>query len=202
MSRCTCSPMCPRCGDGPCDCTCTKEEVAAYKAKVAADRLAPIEARGAVTDALLQAARNAWIAVEVPEGIDDDGEESFTVHLRHAILAALRARGSAPAVEPSVATGCAGEVTVAQAMDVIRTEMPCACHECMRLKDIFERGLDKAALSQPTRAAGEPMDVGTEYYETLPILEEDGRITCPHHPTWCCLKRAHTSDQCISTGAA
>jgi hypothetical protein len=59
------------------------------------------------------------------------------------------------ATPPSVATGCAAEVTVAQAMDVIRSEMPCACHECMRLKDVFERGLDKAALSQPTRAAGE-----------------------------------------------
>ena len=26
MARCNCSPRCDVCGDGPCDCTCTKTE--------------------------------------------------------------------------------------------------------------------------------------------------------------------------------
>ncbi len=29
--RCTCPPFCEKCGEGNCDCTCTKEEIATYR---------------------------------------------------------------------------------------------------------------------------------------------------------------------------
>ena len=34
--------------------------------------------------------------------------------------------------------------TIGKIMDAIRTEMPCACGECMRLKDIFEKSIEAA----------------------------------------------------------
>jgi hypothetical protein len=30
MSRCNCIPFCPRCSEGPCDCTCSEQEVKEY----------------------------------------------------------------------------------------------------------------------------------------------------------------------------
>jgi hypothetical protein len=86
------------------------------------DRLAPIEARGVVTDAEVERALDIWCNKPVTD--DTNLPKSLRDRSRAVLEAFLRARESAPVVEPSVAAGCDGEAdtTKPSIVDVELTE--------------------------------------------------------------------------------